>query len=71
MGKLFFEPPAQSQVRSNHNDYGPTIVLFRNRCYFPFEQTPSRFLTHSPAASLLYVTSIQKVESMGECHFDH
>lgn len=64
MEKLLFKPPARTNVRSSHNDYGPIAALLAFRCYFLslFSRLPHLF----PAASLLNVMLIKKVEGMGE-----
>lgn len=69
MKRPLLKPPAGVGVRSNHNDYGPVVlltsILYSLRCYFLSH--PSRLSYSFPAASLLKERISTQVESMGEC----
>lgn len=58
------KPPLCVGNKYRRSDYGAQISLGENRCYLSLYF--SRMSEYSSAASLLYVVSNEKVESLGE-----
>ncbi|GKX50460.1 hypothetical protein [Budvicia aquatica] len=67
MATSVLKPPLCVGNKYRRSDYGANISLCENRCYSSLY--PSRSSDYSPAASLLDVVSIQKVESLGEYRY--